>query len=139
MTYIAFEVEGTPAPQGSKTKTRYGFRESSKRVKPWRDAVKRAATAAGDAAGLFDALAPPYRVDVWFYISKPRTTKASHPVAPTVGDGDKLTRAVWDGLVQGGLLQDDRFVVEWGGGKKWAGPGETPGAVIRVTEIKEIK
>lgn len=133
---ISFSVEGTPAPQGSKTKTRYGFRESSKRVKPWREAVKAAAMVAGDAAGLFNALDPPYRVDVWFYILRPVSTKAAFPVAPTVGDGDKLTRATWDALKMGGLIEDDRFIVEWGGGKRWAGADEKPGAVIRITEIE---
>jgi Holliday junction resolvase RusA-like endonuclease len=133
---ISFSVEGTPAPQGSKTRTRYGFRESSKRVKPWREAVSKAAMVAGDAAGLFNALDPPYRVDVWFYILRPVTTKASHPVAPTVGDADKLLRSTFDALKMGGLIEDDRFIVAGEFSKQWAGENETPGAVIRVTELE---
>lgn len=132
---ISFSVEGTPAPQGSKTKTRYGFRESSKRVKPWREAVKAAAMVAGDAAGLFNALNPPYRVDVWFYILRPRTTRAAFPVAPTVGDSDKLLRSTFDALKSGGLIVDDRFIVAGSFSKQWAGDGETPGAVIRISEV----
>ena len=37
MTII--RVDGVPAPQGSKIRTRYGMREASKRVGPWREAV----------------------------------------------------------------------------------------------------
>lgn len=132
---ISFEVEGIAAPQGSKVRTRYGMRESSKRVKPWREAVKKAAMAESDRVGLFDALNPPYRVDAHFYILRPRTTKSDYPVAPTVGDVDKLLRSTNDALVQGGLIVDDRFIVAGEFSKQWAGDGETPGAVITVTEI----
>ena len=132
---ITFEVAGIPAPQGSKTRTRYGMRESSKRVKPWREVVKAQGMATGDALCLLGPLKPPYRVEVWFYFQKPRTSKQDAPTAPVIGDGDKLTRATWDALVQSGLLEDDRFVTEWGGGKYWAGPDETPGAIIRIAEI----
>lgn len=131
------EVAGTPAPQGSKVRTRYGMRESSKRVKPWREAVVAAVMAQMDAEYLFFPLRKPYLIETYFYFEKPRTTTAGFPVAPTIGDGDKLTRSTWDALVQAGLIEDDRFAVEWGGKKAWAGPTDTPGAVIRVTEIEE--
>lgn len=137
MTSITFTVEGIPAPQGSKVRTRYGMRESSKRVKPWRELVTAAAVAAGDQAGLLDALDPPYRVEAWFYFRRPRTTKATHPVAPTIGDLDKLARAVGDALTISGLIRDDRFITDWKTEKAWAGPAETPGAIIRVTSLKE--
>jgi len=130
---ITVNVEGIPAPQGSKIRTRYGMRESSKRVAPWRAAVE----AAVDRLALFEALEPPYRIETWFYFQRPRTTRAKHPVAPTVGDGDKLTRSTWDALTKAGLIEDDRFVTEWGGSKEWAGPTDTPGAIIRVTSLKE--
>lgn len=126
MTVI--RVDGVPAPQGSKIRTRYGMFEASKRVGPWRDAVKAACEGV-------EPLDPPYEVTIHFFIPKPKSTKAEFPVAPTVGDGDKLTRATWDGLVQGGLLVDDRHVVTWGGSKRWAGE-DGPGAVIKVCEVR---
>lgn len=132
---LVFAVEGIPAPQGSKTRTRYGMFESSKRVKPWRDRVMAAASAEGDRVGLLGPLTAPYRVDVWFFFRKPRTTSLLAPTGPQVGDGDKLTRATWDALTQSGVITDDRHITRWSGGKKWAGPGETPGAVIRITEL----
>lgn len=134
MSVITFHVEGTPAPQGSKIRTRFGMRESSQRVKPWREAVTKAAIQAGDDAALLGPLTPPYRVEVWFFIQKPRTTRATHPVAPTIGDLDKLMRAVGDALTASGLIQDDRFIVKSSQEKAWA-VGEKPGAIVRVTEV----
>ena len=40
MRPFVVEVTGVPAPQGSKVRTRYGMREASKRVKPWREQLK---------------------------------------------------------------------------------------------------
>lgn len=47
----------------------------------------------------------PCRVDVAF------TFKAKSAVSPKIGDLDNLLKAVWDGMVQTGLIADDRFVV----------------------------
>lgn len=137
MSAFVVEVPGVPAPKGSKIRTRYGMRESSKRVKPWEELVVAAVMQQMDAEFLFTPLAPPYRVDVWFYFQRPRTTKARVPVAPKLGDVDKLARATLDPLTNAGLIEDDRHVVELWAKKAWAGPTETPGAVIRVTSIEE--
>ena len=46
MNEITIRVVGIPAPQGSKTLTRWGAMiEASKKVKPWRTDVKEAALA----------------------------------------------------------------------------------------------
>ena len=134
MSTITFHVPGTPAPQGSKVRTRFGMRESSQRVKPWRDVVRQCAAIAADDAALLGPMTPPYEVTMWFYIQKPRTTRATHPVAPTIGDLDKLTRACGDALTQSGLIEDDRFIVHLVAEKQWAG-SDGPGVVIRVTEV----
>lgn len=131
---VTFLVEGVPAPQGSKTRTRYGMFEASKRVKPWRELVKAAAVRAGDDACLLGPLRPPYRVEMWFFIAKPRTTRASHPVAPVIGDVDKLARAVNDAIVQAGLIEDDRHIVKLVAEKAWA-VGEKPGVIVKVSEL----
>ena len=134
MSVVSFHAAGTPAPQGSKTRTRFGFRESSDRVKPFRDAVVAAAARAADAEYLLGPLTPPYAVELWFYIAKPRTTRAEHPVAPTVGDLDKLVRAVGDALTQSGPIRDDRFIVRLYAEKAWA-VDEDPGVIVRVREL----
>lgn len=134
MSVVSFHVPGVPAPQGSKTRTRYGMRESSKRVKPWRDVVTQCAAIAADEQNLLGPLTPPYAVDMWFYIARPRTTRATHPVAPTIGDLDKLTRAVGDALTKSGLIVDDRHIITLHAEKRWA-VDEDPGVIIRVTEV----
>jgi len=130
-------VEGVAAPQGSKVRTRYGMRESSQRLKPWRKIVTAAASAEGDRVGLLGPLTPPYRVSVWFYIRKPRTTRSQYPVAPTVGDVDKLSRGILDALTDAGVITDDRYVIELHASKQWAGPNEAPGAIIQIKEYGE--
>lgn len=132
---VTFTVAGTPAPQGSKIRTRYGMFESSKRVKPWRELVHAAAVRAGDDACLLGPLTPPYRVEMTFRIQKPRTTRAKHPVAPTIGDIDKLARACSDALTTAGLIEDDRHIITLTAEKEWAEDGEKAGVTVRVTEI----
>lgn len=134
MSTVSFHVEGVPAPKGSKIRTRYGMFESSKRVKPWADLVTQAAAIATDGEYLLAPLTPPYALDVWFYFERPRTSRAAHPVAPTIGDLDKLIRACGDAIVQAGLIEDDRHIIRIHAEKAWA-VGEKPGAIIRVTEV----
>lgn len=123
----SFQVHGTPAPQGSKTRTRYGMFESSKRVKPWREAVTAAASE-------LEPIAPPYDVKVFFFIPTPKKTDAVFPVAPTVGDLDKLLRATFDGLTASGIITDDRQIVTTEAAKNWAGT-DGPGAVVIIRSL----
>ena len=37
--YLLIKVIGKPAPQGSKIRTRYGMREASEYVAPWRSFI----------------------------------------------------------------------------------------------------
>lgn len=48
----------------------------------------------------------PCRIDVLFRFAAKTIT------SPKIGDLDNLLKAVWDGLVQTGLIADDRFIVE---------------------------
>lgn len=124
---VAFRVNGIPAPQGSKIRTRYGMFEASKRVKPWREAV--IATVKN-----MEQIAPPYAVTAHFFIPRPKSTRAAYPVAPSIGDVDKMLRATLDGLTQGGVITDDRHVVEAVTSKQWAGE-DGPGAVIQIRQV----
>lgn len=136
MGSFTFTVDGTPAPQGSKIRTRWGMREASKNLPAWRAAVVKAAQVAADGEGLFGPLVAPYRADMAFFIRRPRSTRALFPVAPTVGDLDKLARAVGDALTVAGVIEDDRFIVRLSASKVWAGSGEEPGVVVTVTEVE---
>lgn len=120
MTTVSFFVAGTAAPQGSKRHVGNGVMiEMSKNLPRWRKAVAWEATA---ALGHTVRLTEPYtsaRVTLGFVLVRPkahyRTNGEINPrfvdAKPTTRpDLDKLTRAVFDGLTQGGLLEDDARV-----------------------------
>jgi crossover junction endodeoxyribonuclease RusA len=117
---IELTIIGIPAPQGSKTRTRFGVREDNKRTAPWR------ATVAAEAFTVWHGKQPidsPVEVDALFVFPRPkshyRTGRNAHllkDTAPawcsTKPDADKLARAIGDALT-GVLLRDDNLIVEW--------------------------
>lgn len=119
-------IPGDPAPQGSKTSFgKYGMREASKRVKPWREAVTmlvrnsmRLTRFEGFGKHLTD-------VEMRFRLNR------------VLADGDlsKLIRSTEDALVDAGLMDDDRYIVNLTAEKRRAGDtpvGAEPGVDIRV-------
>ncbi len=98
MTTLTINVVGTPAPQGSKrafvVNGRAVMAESSKKVKPWRQDVAAAVQEAiGEPAIDWHVPAGPVRVDITYYLPRPRyhyrTGKNAHllkPGAPTYVD-----------------------------------------------------
>lgn len=145
---LTIHVHGTPAPQGSKRFVGNGVMiESSKRVKPWREAVKHAA---------LDALngAPPIDGPVWlsadFYLPRPkghyRTGRNAHllrdsaPARPaSKPDLDKLLRSTCDALKDAGVYRDDSQIVRAIADKYYADPLSVPGAVITVRPLNEAR
>jgi len=137
---ITIEVRGLPAPQGSKRHVGHGIMvESSKAVDPWREAVR--AETQRVMAGR-PPLAGAVQVFLAFSLPRPkshyRTGRNAHLVRESAPpfpagrpDGDKLERAVWDGLTMGGAYSDDGQVVLWGGSKLW-GP---PRVVIEIEKL----
>ena len=121
--------------------------EASPHVKGWRDLVS--AVAFQSMPG--DPISTPVGVAVHFLFPRPkshyRTGKNAHllragapdrPTTRSVGDIDKLARAVLDGIsvTSGGqLLQDDSSVVWVFAEKDWAQGDEGPGAYVRVVNI----
>jgi len=117
---IELTIIGTPAPQGSKVRTRWGVREDNPNTKPWRATVAAEAALAHAGRALLDV---PVEVDAFFVFPRPkshyRTGRNAHllkDTAPawcaTKPDADKLARAVGDAL-SGVLLRDDNLIVEW--------------------------
>lgn len=154
---LHFHVLGTPAPQGSKRAivNRYTGRaniiESSKRVGPWREAVKAAANtavAAREGTGdPFATLSGPLRVHVTFRLARPkghyRTGRNAHllrdtaPAHPTSKpDTDKLLRSTLDAMTDVGVYGDDAQIVHLSGTKTYADGGSLPGASVRVYRIE---
>jgi Holliday junction resolvase RusA-like endonuclease len=122
-------VFGKPAPQGSKTRNRYGaiYDDNATALKPWREAVKFAALdamAAREGTGdPFSLLGGPLYVETVFTFPRPkshyRTGRNAHlvrddaPMFHTVKpDIDKCVRATRDALTDAGVWTDDATVSE---------------------------
>lgn len=146
---IEIVVRGIPGPQGSKRHVGGGrMIESSKKVKPWREAVVSAAVEArADAATLTGPLA----VEMVFTLTRPkshyRTGRNAHllrddaPARPaSKPDTSKLLRSTEDALTTAGVYRDDALIAEYRRlAKVWAGEDpdalDSAGAVIRIYPI----
>lgn len=137
---IRFTVYGKPAPQGSKVRTRWGMREASTSLMPWREAIVSQIMRDGLHETRYDG---PVTVRVTFWFERPRIhygTRGGQPYlrenAPryktSAPDLDKLQRSLGDALVQGGVLTDDDRIVSWHAEKQY---GERSGATVEVIPL----
>lgn len=130
---IKFRVEGVPGPQGSKSRGR-GDRmyESSKKVKPWRDAIQYAVMLHPQCRGSLPIIRGAVALSVTFMFLKPKTATRKYPaVAPDI---DKLLRSTCDALTMAGVWEDDSRVVDLHASKRYS---DWQGAVIRVAAMEE--
>jgi Holliday junction resolvase RusA-like endonuclease len=123
---VLFTVLGTPAPKGSRIVGRR--RDGSTYTRPAAKGEKAWVEAVAAEARTFDPLEAPYTIAVFFRL--PRPMRPAHEW-PTRGDLDKFVRATLDGLTLGGLISDDRHVVQLVAEKAWA-DAESAGAEIWV-------
>jgi Holliday junction resolvase RusA-like endonuclease len=137
---LTITVYGQPAPQGSKRHVGRGIMvESSKAVKPWREAVKAAALdARGDHWTPVDA---PLAVSMVFTMPKPVSAPKRRRTWPMrTPDLSKLIRSTEDALTDAGIWRDDARVVSYERTAK-VYPGEgadsltSPGVVIRIWAV----
>ena len=139
-------VYGEPAPQGSKRAYVRGKRailvESSAKVKPWRQAIVGAVMRQQPSA----ILRGPVCVRITFIHKRPQSHFGMKqgkpylkPMAPRwvtkTPDLDKLLRSTFDGLVDGGLLEDDSQVVIVHAQQRFSDPGEREGALIHAEAV----
>ena len=145
-TMLSFWAAGTPAPKGSKIRTRYGMRESSKRVKPWEEAVKAAAMDAMDADDEFQPIEEGgVEVAMTFMFKRPlshygtgknwnkmkdRFVWACMTRKPDV---DKLVRSTLDAMTAAGVWADDAQVYSVFADKNWSNDRTKEGARIIVS------
>jgi Holliday junction resolvase RusA-like endonuclease len=140
-------VYGLAGPQGSKTPVGWGrsrktgkaiplMRESSDKVKPWRDKVTNAITEA-IARGEARPLTGPVYAEITFTMPKPASAPKRHRTYPAVSpDIDKLERSTYDAITSARAWEDDGRVIENRNRKVY--PGEhpdaldQPGALIRL-------
>ena len=111
---ISFYVQGEPAPQGSKRfvgihNGKGRMIESSKKVKPWREAVYWAAIEAKSKTPMVMPMDGPLAVVMVFALPKPKSTRRGHPDRKP--DLSKLVRSTEDALVDAGLIADDARIV----------------------------
>lgn len=144
---LTITAYGLPAPQGSKRHVGRGILiESSKHLKPWREAVKTAAR---------DALVPmppmywapldePLAVSMVFTMPKPVSAPKRRRTWPMrTPDLSKLIRSTEDALTDAGIWRDDARVVRYRDTYK-AYPGEepltleSPGVVIRIWPLEQL-
>jgi len=150
MPELSVTVHDLPAPQGSKRHVGGGrLVESSKYVKPWREAVKHAALsaiAAHNAGHLvpYSTIDGPVELDIVFTLPRPRSHYRSGRNAHLLREGapawpdrkpdlDKLARSTFDALGAAGVFTDDARVVVLNTSKVYPGGYgalEHPGAAI---------
>ena len=130
------EVEGTPIPKGSLRHVGRGRLIEQTNVKPWMNTI-RTVVYEETHGYLIDS---PVSVDIEFLFSRPISAKnRMYPHMRSVGDLDKLCRAVLDGLQPTkdqvfGILADDSLVVDLNARKRYTDDGWT-GAKIRISEL----
>src|SRR3954470_11448113 len=99
---LSFRVIGLPAPQGSKKLMPTGVLvESSKKVKPWREAVIAV------ARGYEVVLDGPVWASLDFVLPRPTDARKGQYWQWRVPDLDKLCRSTFDALQLAGLLTAD--------------------------------
>lgn len=136
------EVDGTPGPQGSKRHVGNGrMVESSKKVKPWRTAVAKAARASIPKD--WELLDGPLHVEVIFHLPRPESKPKTIDVpAIRYPDVSKLLRSTEDALTKI-IWADDARIVHADARKQYAVTPELhriydkskhrqPGATIKV-------
>jgi Holliday junction resolvase RusA-like endonuclease len=161
---ITITVHGTPGPQGSKSyrgsriskrtgKSTPILVESSKKVKPWREAVAEAATEAlyrlPPAQRLAFPLSGPLQAEMVFTLRPPQRIPADRyvggvPYPAAYPDSSKLVRSTEDALT-GVLWRDDAqvvlytFVAKFYPGYGCPGSLSKPGALVRIWPIGGLK
>jgi crossover junction endodeoxyribonuclease RusA len=145
---VSFVAAGTAAPQGSKTRTKWGMRESSKAIGPWRDRVAKAAYEAMVAMDGVPVLDGPVAVEMTIWLPRPKKhfgKRGLLPSAPkyptTTPDIDKVARGILDAIT-GIVIRSDAQVVDLCCQKLYSEPArvdvvvtplvDTPGLVDRL-------
>lgn len=144
---LIMRVDGLPAGQGSKVRTRFGMRDdNSDKLKPWRANVTHSAIdAMGDVPRPWFGRGIAVIVEINIALPRPglhygtgRNVDVLRAAAPSyctrLPDVDKAARAILDALTDSGVWLDDRQVVHLTITKDWVGEYgmSAPGATVRV-------
>lgn len=141
---IRFQVLGTPIPQGSKVRTKWGMREDNPKTRPWRDQIAWEARA---AMGGEPPLIGPVQLEVAFTMPRPKShyrangdIKPSAPAwCPKRPDVDKLLRALCDGMTAAGVWRDDSQVVYVDARKHYESEWQRPGCYVIANALQAVE
>lgn len=140
---IAFEVYGLPAPQGSKKavgRRKNGSTiliEMSRKVKPWREAVRAAAEAVRPKSPIMG----PVVLSVIFTMRAPQKMPRGRIFPTTAPDLSKLVRSTEDAITDALLWADDALVVGTWSSKLYVGQEgalDAPGASIEIHPVEPM-
>ena len=143
---VSFLVRGTPAPQGSKVRTKWGMREASKKVLPWREAVMAEILRHGCQDRQYDE---PLHIGVEFRFKRPKAHYGARKGQPYLKDTapryvtstpdiDKCLRSTFDALTQSGLIKDDSYIASTSAIKRYCVGDEAEGAFITLRRAREL-
>lgn len=136
---LTFSARGNPIPKGSMRHVGNGRMVDQTKTKPWMNSVRSAALLAAREAGIDQMIDVPVSVYIEFYFPRPAAAKNRlYPYKRSVGDIDKLSRAVLDALqptrTEIGILTDDSLVVDLSAHKRYT-ESDYIGAYIAVKEL----
>ena len=151
-TMLSFWAAGTPAPKGSKIRTKYGMRESSKGVRPWEEAVKAAAMDAMDADDEFQPIEKGgVTLSVTFSFKRPLShygtgknwnrmkNRFAWAYMTRKPDLDKIARSTMDALTEAGVWADDAQVRMLLAEKCWSNDRTREGAYVIVSRAMTLE
>lgn len=136
---LVIHVAGQPIPKGSMRHIGNGRMIDQTKTKPWMNSVRSAALSAARVAGIEGMIDVPVSVYIEFYFPRPAAAKNRlYPHKRSVGDIDKLSRAVLDALqptrTERGVLTDDAIVVALNA-QKFYSATDYIGAYIAIKEL----
>lgn len=146
---LVVTVYGTPAPQGSKTRNRYGaiYDDNAATLHTWREDVKLAALRALEETASWERDYKAVVGQFVFYLPRPRSHYRTGKNAellrdnaptycPTKPDLDKLLRSTWDALTAAGVYTDDSRVVSANSIKLYADGPQLPGCILQLDGVQ---
>lgn len=138
LNILSFSVQGTPIPKGSMRHVGNGRMVDQTKTKPWMKAIREAALLEL-AIKAKEQIEVPVDVFIEFYFVRPMAAKNRlYPHKRSVGDIDKLSRAVLDALqptkTEPGVLADDSLVIGLNAHKMYSESGFA-GAYIAIKEL----
>ena len=122
---LSVTVLGTPIPQGSMKSLgpRRLVHSNGEKLRPWRDTIAWHVRQNMADLGL-QPFEGPVAVRVTFTLPRPKSAPKSRWAPDRKPDGDKLERALFDGITAGGGWVDDAQVVNCAWSKAYPADGE---------------